>query len=275
MSLESQVTALVSAASKLTSEIAGKMKGIDQKVALATESVPRKIREMSGQKVHVDSQNGNDANDGSPQKPIKNVGKAIALHVPGSYTEVYLKEGQIHDSEGSGSDGITGSIYFRRWGDTQGVDRPSIQHTAKPNSSGQNRGQFLAWRSGTYIFTSVDIIAAVEDNGMPLNVLDGFFYCYLASIDIFFLNSKISLRGRPLIGSAFSSRARLGLFLQNVEIDIGANDDNNSKLIWGNDAIFALGVSDVSMPAGITWRDLVPIKDERSNMTTNISISDL
>lgn len=32
MSLESQITALVSAANKLTTEVANKMKGIDQKV---------------------------------------------------------------------------------------------------------------------------------------------------------------------------------------------------------------------------------------------------
>lgn len=73
MSLESQVAALVSAASNLTSQVAGKMSGIDQRM----ESAERQFDEFTGQdfpqrvsdarkiNVYLDPAEGNDNNSGT------------------------------------------------------------------------------------------------------------------------------------------------------------------------------------------------------------------
>ncbi|WP_193092394.1 hypothetical protein [Halomonas colorata] len=80
MSLESQVSALVSAASKLTSEIAGKMKGIDNTLSAAQrkfdeftgKDFPKRVSEARSIKVFLDTAKGNDENTGlSASNPVK------------------------------------------------------------------------------------------------------------------------------------------------------------------------------------------------------------
>ena len=80
MSLESQVSSLVSAASKLTSEIAGKMKGIDNTLSAAQrkfdeftgKDFPKRVSEARSIKVFLDTAKGNDENTGlSASNPVK------------------------------------------------------------------------------------------------------------------------------------------------------------------------------------------------------------
>ena len=95
MSLENQVAALVSAASKLTSEIAGKMKGIDQKVDKATQAVPESIKSAAYTRIYVNSINGNDKNDGSSAALAKKtIGAAIASVPEGFAARVDLSPGE-------------------------------------------------------------------------------------------------------------------------------------------------------------------------------------
>lgn len=72
MSLETQITALVNAANKLTSEVANKMKGIDSTLTAAQKKFdeftgkdfPERVSEARQITLYVDPQNGNDGNTG-------------------------------------------------------------------------------------------------------------------------------------------------------------------------------------------------------------------
>ncbi|MCE7516642.1 hypothetical protein LZG37_00725 [Halomonas titanicae] len=72
MSLESQISALVSAANKLTSEVANKMKGVDNAVTAAQEKFdeftgkdfPARVSDARIIAVYIDPENGDDNNTG-------------------------------------------------------------------------------------------------------------------------------------------------------------------------------------------------------------------
>lgn len=101
MSLESQISALVSAANKLTAEVANKMKGIDQKVDKATESVPTTIREMASQAFYVNSDVGVDASsrNGSSSEPFKTMLYAASRAAPGAQVSILLRGNADHICE--------------------------------------------------------------------------------------------------------------------------------------------------------------------------------
>lgn len=91
MSLESQIAALVSAANSLTSQVAGKMTGIDQKVNAATAAVSERLRKEMNSIVYVDSSNGDDTNAGSTRDSAKKtIHAAIVSTPPNSSVEVRL-----------------------------------------------------------------------------------------------------------------------------------------------------------------------------------------
>jgi hypothetical protein len=106
MSLESQITALVSAANKLTSEVANKMKGIDQKVDKATAAVPEAIKSASYTRLFVNSVTGNDSNDGlSASRPKKTIAHAVGAVPDGFIGRIDLSPGEYrldHDVNVSG-----------------------------------------------------------------------------------------------------------------------------------------------------------------------------
>lgn len=98
MSLENQVTALVSAANKLTSEVANKMNGIDKKVDEATQAVPDAVRALSSQTFFVDQANGNDNWTGLNQgAALKSIDEAVARTPVSSVCFVTLR-GDYHFS---------------------------------------------------------------------------------------------------------------------------------------------------------------------------------
>lgn len=96
MSLESQVAALVSAANSLTSQVAGKMSQIDQKVDQAIDGVSQEILSNMGRTWVLDQQNGSDSNGGTSLEDavasFKHIadktpaGAAVAVRVFGDYT---------------------------------------------------------------------------------------------------------------------------------------------------------------------------------------------
>lgn len=81
MSLENQIANLVGAANNLTSEVAGKMRQIDNKVDAATQAVPEAIKSATYTRLFVNGTTGSDANDGlhssRPKKSIENAVKAV------------------------------------------------------------------------------------------------------------------------------------------------------------------------------------------------------
>ncbi|QKS26575.1 hypothetical protein [Vreelandella titanicae] len=97
MSLESQITALVSAASKLTSEVANKMSGIDQKVDQATEAVPEAVAKLSDRIICVDAVNGSDANSGDDFNSAKRTIPGALNDLPAKINiELRLAASQTH-----------------------------------------------------------------------------------------------------------------------------------------------------------------------------------
>ncbi|WP_372373272.1 hypothetical protein ACDI10_16530 [Vreelandella venusta] len=278
MSLENQIANLVSAANNLTSEVAGKMRQIDNKVDAATQAVPNTIRKLSEQTVCVDAVEGDDSNDGLSASPVKTVGEAIKRHISGSYTNIKLKEGQTHATVGGGSafSVSSGVIQFDRWGETSGVNNPIAKNTTEyaPNYNG-NRGRFISLRSGALIFNQVDIDSVDVDNGEPLVSLDGFIYTYLSNVSVFFIGSKIRLTDRPVFGSSTSGRSMINCSLESSSIEIVSNRANRSRLILGGSAVYSLGVGNVTLPADVTWSDLIPVNANASNILTNIDVSAL
>lgn len=99
MSLETQISALVSAANKLTSEVANKMKGIDTKVDQTAVDI---IDRIAGSRVFsffVDSENGNDENKGDSAAPLQTLKRAMSLCPAGSTVEIFVASSQLHTLE--------------------------------------------------------------------------------------------------------------------------------------------------------------------------------
>jgi len=89
MGLESAITALVEATKNLTSEVAGKMAGINQAVDAAVKSVPAAVKAGMSLYLYVDAVAGSDANDGKTfGKAFKTVKAAIDSAPEGAF--VYL-----------------------------------------------------------------------------------------------------------------------------------------------------------------------------------------
>ncbi|MBB3141218.1 hypothetical protein [Halomonas organivorans] len=276
MSLEQQISALVSAANNLTGAVNGKMSQIDRKVDEATAAVPDAIRSMAEMTVCVDTEEGDDANDGSAQAPLKTLSSALHLHVTGSKLTILLREGQVFEEKGSLSGRIaSGVIEFSRWGNTSGIDKPIIRNTADylPSYSA-NRGKLVTMDNGLILIKDVDLDVRNADNGEQLFPLDGFFYTYLSSLTLMASNSHINLYNRPLFGASQGGRTRLDIRLNSCSLSIEA-DDGNAKVILGGSALYSLGVSSMTLPEGKLWSDLVPVKPDHSNILTNLDYAQL
>ncbi|UIP28897.1 DUF1565 domain-containing protein [Photobacterium sp. TLY01] len=96
MSLEQQVSALVSAANNLTSTVNGKINQIDAKVNEATAKVPEAIRKEVNKTFYIDAANGNDNYGGSEANPLRTIDKAVSLGMAGGNVTLFLRRGQEH-----------------------------------------------------------------------------------------------------------------------------------------------------------------------------------
>ena len=277
MSLESQIAALVSAANSLTSQVAGKMSQIDQKVDQATKSVPDTIRNMTEIQVYVDAIEGDDTQDGTSNSPLKTLKAAIIKHMTGSKLTVWLREGQTFAEDGTLGDRIASGIFqFTRWGNTSGINNPVLKNTTTYSSSyNANRGKLLSLDTGVIIVHNVDLDVRDADNGEIANILDGLFYTYHSSLVVFFNKCRINLFNRPLFGSSQGSRTALDVRFNDCILDIEANDNGYSKVILGSSSVFSLGVGGVTLPLGMKWSDLVPVNADFGNIITNLPTDSL
>ena len=92
MSLESQITALVSAANNLTSQVAGKLGEIDDRVDSVSAEFAEAIRNNGGKELFVDQQAGNDnSSGGSWESPLKSLGEVTRRMIPGGAYKVWLR----------------------------------------------------------------------------------------------------------------------------------------------------------------------------------------
>lgn len=97
MSLETQVTALVTAANNLTESVNGKINEIDQKVGVAVAAVPSEIARQMSRGLFVDPVSGNDANTGLSWAAAKATIRGAVNSCPsGGVINVWLKNGVTH-----------------------------------------------------------------------------------------------------------------------------------------------------------------------------------
>ena len=273
MSLESQIAALVSAANSLTSQVAGKMAQIDQKVNQATASVPGTIRDLSGKRYHIDNEVGDDSNDGSAGSPLRSAEEAAKRAIPGAYVELYFKGGQDH------------IVRFRQrcgvrvvgWeNDTRGKPR---LHPAGYDFSNDTTQKILQGfvDVGPYIvFSGVDLHcddAGYNPNGsQSVNTFYSAMVFGDASIKIFMNNVDIRLDHVSLT-SNWAGYSQRDLSMNNTSIQrAGASGARLLRDRSGSTSTLRLACNSVTLLNGITWPDLIPIYNNGSNVLSNIAI---
>lgn len=274
MSLESQVAALVSAASKLTSEIAGKMKGIDQKVNEATDAVPSTIRSLSRANIYVDAENGNDSNDGTPGRPIKTLSQIGRMMVNGSYTVVYLRAGQVHSLSGTlGTSIAVGHLRFAIWGDAQDI-KPLISWETGFDGT-ENTGNFVAIRLGAVVFGGVNFTGRLARPELPVNYMCGVINTYGAEVSAMLTNSELDLESVNFFASGNNGgRSNIAAALDNSLL----RHTKGSKLIGGVSStppVYALAVNNVTLGGNIKWSDIIPFNPNLPHAQTNINPSEI
>ena len=97
MSLEQQISELVSATNDLTNEVVGKMGAIEQKADDTANTILTNIGQaFSPVAFYVDAIGGSDSNPGSSTEPFATLKKAMDAVPIGMYGRVFLKAGQTH-----------------------------------------------------------------------------------------------------------------------------------------------------------------------------------
>lgn len=163
MSLESQVAALVSAASNLTSQVAGKMAGIDQKVDEVTTSVQRTINEKAYSRFYLDPMAGNDSNDGRTTSTAKKTLLAIEREmVAGSVVVIELMNDLIVEADHTFN--YNQNIWIMGYGDRV----PKIVFTLYTDEEGYHRfGSLHRWKNVSLSFQDIqfDIDTSAASDG--------------------------------------------------------------------------------------------------------------
>lgn len=91
MSLETVISGLVTATKELTSEVANKMKGIDQKVDQAVKDVPQAILDNMGRRFWLSADQGDNSNDGlHSNRPLATIGEALRRTPAGAALEIRI-----------------------------------------------------------------------------------------------------------------------------------------------------------------------------------------
>jgi len=281
MSLEQTIADLVAASNNLTGTINTKMNEIDQKVDQATESVPNTIRELSEQRLYVDSVNGSDTNDGSPGNPLKSLYKALSLHVSGSSTNIFLKEGQTFSETGFSPVVASGKISVSRWGSTGGVSNPVVHHTPLYNAERElNESYPFRVMSGSVLFGDIHFKIENADNGHDIDGNHGLFYTYRSDFSMGASGCSFDLKNRSLFGYARGHYTSVRAHFKACQINIIEDTNGQAKIVNGTLAngdqpIILIGALGTSIPSGVSWSDLIPIKPDFSNILTSMDTANL
>ncbi|WP_447928385.1 hypothetical protein [Vreelandella sp. EE27] len=274
MSLESQVAALVSAANKLTSEVANKMRGIDEKVDKAVGSVPDTIRDLSGKRYHIDAINGNDSADGSPSDPIQTAREAARRAIPGALVELYFKGGQDH---------------FVRFNQRCAVRAVGWNHQelgkARLHPSGADFNQDTTQKVmqgfvdvGPYVtFGGVSIItgdAAFNPGGSQ--TVNSFYSAMIfgdAAIQIFMNDCTVELDSSSFT-SNWAGYSQRDISMNNTVVE--RKPGSNARLMRdrnGSTSTLRLSCNNVTLKGDLTWPTLVPVYNNGANILANIEFS--
>lgn len=274
MSLESQITALVSAANKLTSEVANKMKGIDQKVDQAVGSVPNTIRDLSGKRYHIDAINGDDNASGSPAEPIQTAAEAANRAIPGAYVELYFKGGQDHVVRFQQRCAVLANAW-----DLETFGRPRL-HPAGYNYNEDTTQKILRGFINvgpSIVFNQVELHC--DDFGYNpggSQTINEFFSAMIfgdTSIKVFMNNVEITLNHLAFTSNwAGYSQRDISMNATTIKRASGSS----SRLLRdrnGSTSTLRLACHSVTLAGGLTWPDLVPIYNNGANILSNIEIA--
>ncbi|WP_447894240.1 hypothetical protein [Vreelandella sp. GE22] len=274
MSLESQVAALVSAANKLTSEIAGKMKGIDKKVDEATKAVPVAIKEYSEQNFYIDASSGNDNGDGSERSPFRTIKQVGREAVNGGTIRIYLRRGQVHVIEDTGVSIQSGSIAVYGYG--TGEKPKLVQQTKYSAFNDAHYGAGFGVRNGSILFSSIDVDTFFDvDNveNKKLEVRSGLILDAQSSTSVLFYNCHIRLNEMPIM-AVFAGNTGRDIFLSDCDVEVLKNTTGNSRLVRSRTGssfgTLRLDVYRTSLVGGLTWSDLVNYYSDKRNVLTNL-----
>lgn len=276
MSLEQTIADLVAASNNLTGTINSKMNEIDQKVDEATASVPDTIRGLSTQTFYIDAVEGDDSNDGettsTPRKTIKGL---QAILVNGSYIQIAVKEGQVHEVQGGGISLNSGNIRFTRWNDTNGISRPVIKWIPEidPNDTSRVYGYAMGLQNGSFSFNKVDIYA--DSNGGNLHDSASFIRYRPGHVTVFAYLADITLNDSRLATSSVGYCVRDFSF-RSVNVNITDNTNGKSKILdcqTDPKGTVRLEVGTLTLPSGYTITDLVDYEAGTESLHTNIAIA--
>lgn len=278
MSLENQIANLVGAANNLTSEVAGKMRQIDNKVDAATLAVPNTIRKYSEQRFYIDAIDGDDSNDGSPGAPLKTIAAVRGRTINGSRVMIYPRAGQTHYVKGFGVSMNTGMIRFSGgWGkDENGGQGPSIvwspEYDVERNAY---RGFLASIETGSIMYMHMNIIGEFDTSLGNLDSvasLFGYANSYYAGI---IYECSISLKNVPVF-SVYSGYSGRSIHISKTSFDVLQNENGHAKLIKNNNSSLqavTLDVYAVELKNGLTWDAFLEYYADKRNILTNLDLA--
>ena len=273
MSLESQIAALVSAANSLTSQVAGKMSQIDQKVDEATKSVPSIIRDLSEQFFYIDALNGDDTNVGtSTNAPLKTINGANGKAVNGARIRLYFKENQTHVVEGIGFSLQVGSIQLLKWGENSDTDSHPVLLFRPGLYNGSYFGYFVRLLNGT-ILAEYCVVKTEFDPGIgTLNNQSGFFGYTTSDVTVLMYRVAVSLKNVCAIPTHAGYSGR-NIYMASTSIEVVENTTGMAKLLYNRASsyqAFTLDANSVALLNGLTWPDLIDYYADKRNILTNL-----
>ncbi|MGM0535541.1 MAG: hypothetical protein ACQER5_05640 [Pseudomonadota bacterium] len=275
MSLEQTIADLVAASNNLTGTINSKVNEIDQKVGEVVGAVPETIKGLSIQTFYIDAVDGDDGYEGSNDAPLKTINGLQQHLMNGSYVQVVLQEGQVHEVTGDGISLNSGNIRFTRWSTTSGVGRPTIKWTpaidpVQPTKAG---GYGVGLQNGSISFNKVDI--SVGNNGAILHDSAAFLRYRPGHVSVFCYMSNITLNDSRISTTSVGYCLR-DVSLRSVIIDIPDNTNGQAKIVYCQTdpkGTVRLEVGSLSLPSGYSIEDLVDYEPNASALQTNAVIA--
>lgn len=272
MSLESQITALVSAANKLTSEVAAKMKGIDKKVDEATASVPGVMRDKARQTFYVDAIVGDNNNSGSGAAPLKNWEGVKSRLMPQFETAVRFRGGQTHIISGYGPN-YSGFADVTAW-DDETLGLPTVKMAYDDIRDGKPSGSFLNLSNAAVRMTRIRLESEYEGSE-SLHEPTAFFGRYPGNSTVILDACEVSLKNAPL-AHQFPGYATMDFTLRNTSIIKHEDSDGRAVMVEDSSAdktyvTIRLDLHNVSF-VGTTLEEQFGAKADYSNILSNLSL---
>ena len=268
MSLETTIAGLIDACRGLTDMVSQKMAGIDQKVDEATASVPSVIRGLASVSYWIDANIGDDNNPGTETQPLKSIAALAGKISNGSFVRIYLRTGQTHSVVGAGPSMSTGLFDLRAWGDG---DWPIVKWSPE---SALTPGSAFSLKYGALVADQVAFHAQYK-GAEALRSTSGFLGYQPGLVSIFLYRSVIKLENAPFCTTSIAYCQR-DLSLRSVDVEIVENLNSRAKLSYNagpEPGVLKIEANGLSLPVGLTLRDLIDFSTDENALITNLAIS--